>query len=87
MSVTIYPTSQFKKSFKKLSSDIQQLAIAKDKIFRETPHTPSLKTHKLKGKLSNFWSYSIKYSYRVVFEFVDSQTVIYHDIGTHEVYK
>ena len=87
MNVTIYPASQFKKSFKKLPHDIQQSAIAKDKIFRENPHAPSLKTHKLKGKLSSFWSYSVKYSYRVVFEFVDSQTVIYHDIGTHEIYR
>jgi len=53
LNVTIYPTSQFKKSFKKLSRDIQQSAIAKDKIFRENPHAPSLKTHKLKGKLSS----------------------------------
>ena len=53
MNVTIYPASQFKKSFKKLSRDIQQSAIAKDKIFRENPHAPSLKTHKLKGKLSS----------------------------------
>lgn len=83
----IYPTSRFKKSFKKLPKDIQQSAISKDKIFRESPYSPSLKTHKLKGKLSNFWSYSIKYSYRVVFEFIDNQNVIYHDIGTHEIYE
>ena len=85
--MTIYPTSQFKRSFKKLPKNIQQLTITKNKIFRENPHAPSLKTHKLKGKLSSFWSYSVKYSYRVVFEFVDDKTVIYHDIGTHAIYN
>lgn len=83
----VYPSKQFQKSFKKLPKDIQQTAIKKDKIFRSNPHSPQLKTHKLKGKLSIFWSYSVKYSYRIVFEFIDDQTVIYQDIGTHEIYK
>ena len=83
----VYPSKQFQKSFKKLPTDIQNIAIKKDQIFRDNPHSPQLKTHKLKGKLSTFWSYSVKYSYRVVFEFIDNQTVLYQDIGTHKIYK
>lgn len=83
----VYPSKQFQKSFKKLPKDIQQIAIKKDKLFRDNPHSPQLKTHKLKGKLSAFWAYSVKYSYRVVFEFVDQNSVIYHDVGTHEIYR
>lgn len=83
----VYPSKEFQKSFKKLPKDIQQKAILGDKIFRSNPYAFQLKTHKLKGKLSKFWSYSIKYNYRIVFEFIDDTTVIYHDIGTHEIYK
>lgn len=83
----VYPSKQFQKSFKKLPKDIQRIAIMRDKIFRSNPHSPQLKTHRLKGKLSKFWSYSVKYSYRTVFEFIDDVTVVYHDIGTHEIYK
>lgn len=83
----VYPTKQFQKSFKKLSKDIQKVAIQKDQIFRNNPFSPRLKTHKLRGKLSKFYSYSVKYSYRIVFEFVGKDTVIYQDIGTHEIYR
>ncbi|OGY28660.1 MAG: hypothetical protein A3F33_00645 [Candidatus Woykebacteria bacterium RIFCSPHIGHO2_12_FULL_43_10] len=83
----IFPTSAFKKSFKKLPKEIQKSAIGKDKLFRSDPYSPQIKTHKLKGKLSKFWSYSVSYEYRIVFEFINQQTVIYHDIGTHKVYK
>lgn len=83
----VYPSKRFQQSFKKLPTNIQQLAIEKDKAFRLNPYSSQLKTHKLKGKLSKFWSYSVKYNYRVVFEFVDKDSVIYHDIGTHEIYK
>lgn len=83
----IFPTAQFRKAFKKLPPHIQKQAIVKDQIFRQEPFAPQLKTHKLKGKLVNFWSYSIKFSYRIVFEFVSKNKVIYHDIGTHEIYR
>jgi mRNA-degrading endonuclease YafQ of YafQ-DinJ toxin-antitoxin module len=83
----VYPSKEFQKSFKKLPKEIQLIAIKRDKIFRTNPYSPQLKTHKLKGKLSNLWSYSIKYSYRIVLEFIDEETVIYQDIGTHKIYK
>jgi len=50
----VYPSKQFQKSFKKLPKDIQQIAIMRDKVFRNNPHSPQLKTHKLKGRLSKF---------------------------------
>lgn len=83
----VYPSKEFQKSFKKLPKDIQQIAIKKDLLFRSNPYSPQLKAHKLRGKLSRFWSYSIKFSYRIVFEFINTETVIYHDIGTHEIYR
>jgi len=48
---------------------------------------PALKTHKLSGKLQEYWSFSIDYHLRIMFRFVDKQTVEFIDIGTHEIYK
>ena len=59
----------------------------REKIFINDPLDKRLKTHKLKGKLKNYWSYSIDYHYRILFRFVDKETVIYYDVGTHDVYK
>jgi len=83
----IYPTSQFKKSYKRLPNFIKKKAKEKDTIFRQQPFDSILDTHKLKGKLKSFWAYSVDKSYRVLFRFENKNKVIYFDIGTHEVYK
>ena len=83
----IYPTSQFKKSYKKLPNLIKKKGEEKDKIFRQEPFNSALAAHKLKGKLKNYWSYSVDKSYRVLFRFEDKDKVIYFDIGTHKIYN
>jgi len=85
--MVIYPTSKFRKSFKKLPKQIKEKADIKDKIFRENPFNPILDTHKLKGRFKNYWSYSVDENYRILFRFVDKDKVIYFNIGTHEIYK
>lgn len=83
----IYPTSQFKKSFKKLPKPIQKKSEIKDELFRKDSFAPALQTHKLKGRLENYWAYSVDRSYRVLFRFKSRNEVIYFNIGTHEIYK
>ena len=80
------PTSQFKKSYKKLPKIIQEKANEKDKIFQQNPSAANLRVHKLKGKLKNYWSYSVDENYRVLFGFIDRNKIIYFHIGTHEIY-
>jgi len=84
--IKIYLHPQFKKSYKKLPLTIKKKAEIKEKIFRENPFHPSLKTHKLKGKLKDIWSFSIDNKYRIIFIF-DNSDVIFLDIGGHEVYE
>lgn len=83
----IYPTSHFIKAYQKLPQNIKETAERKEKIFLENPFDLRLKTHKLKGKLKSYYSYSINYQYRILFRFIDKESVIYFDVGTHEVYK
>lgn len=83
----IYQTNKFFKEYKKLPLRIKLLAEKKEGIFRRDPFDRRLKTHKLKGELSEFYSFSVTYQYRIVFHFKDKHVVIFDNIGTHAVYK
>jgi len=83
---TVYYSSSFKKSLEKYSSKKKKI-IKKIIRFQENPFDSSLKTHKLTGKLTLYWSFSIDYHLKVIFEFIDEETVGLIDIGTHEIYK
>ena len=82
----IHIPSDFRKSFQKLPAHIQDLAIKKDRMFRQNAFTVSLRTHKLKGPLDGYWAYSVNLEYRVLFRFINNHEVLYYDIGTHEIY-
>ena len=61
----------------------------KIKILEDNPFHTSLKTHKLKGKLSSCYACSINYEYRIVFKLCESELncIELLNIGTHdEVY-
>lgn len=83
----VYPTSRFKKSYRRLSVSVKNKAKIKDEIFKRDPFSSILDTHKLKGKLKNYRSYSVDKSYRVLFKFENRNKVIYFDIGTHKIYR
>ncbi len=83
----IYYSSYFEKAFKALPSKIKEQAIEKEKIFREDCFDKRLKTHKLKGKLKNYWSFSINYSCRILFEFGEKDEASFIDVGTHSIYN
>lgn len=83
----IHYTPDFKKAYEKIPKNIQKIVNRKDALFRKNPFHPRLKTHKLKGPLKNLWSFYITKSYRILFEFLNSDKVIFYDIGTHEIYK
>ena len=85
--IKIYTASQFKKSVQKIPHRVQITFQKKLKLFRQDPFYPSLKTHKLSGKMKSRYSFSITYSYRVVFEFLGENEVLFINIGTHEIYK
>lgn len=66
---------------------VKLLAEKKEEVFRKDPFTPSLKTHKLTGKLKSYWSFSIDFQYRIIFEFADEEIIWFHSVGTHEIYN
>ena len=83
-------SSSFKRAFKKRIEGRKALEAKFWKrvaMFKENPHDARLRTHKLSGDLQEFWSFSVEYDARVVFQFVGSKRAVFEDIGSHdEVY-
>ena len=80
----IYTTPRFDRSYKKLPVDIKNKAKAREVIFKYNPFDARLSTHKLHGKRKDEWAYSVDYSYRIVFIFLEDNKILYLDIGTHK---
>jgi len=65
-------SSSFKRAFKKRikgDADLEARFWQKLEQFIREPFEPSLKTHKLSGRLKEFWSFSVDYDERVLFYF------------------
>ena len=80
-------SSRFKKSFRKLHPRIQKKAVEKSAIFRIDPFNYKLGIHKLHGDKKEEWAFSVDYSYRISLVFIKDDTVVFTDIGTHDIYK
>lgn len=81
-------SSKFAREYRKLPDDIKDLAEKQELLFRKNPFDPKLKTHKLKGVLQEFLSFSIGYKYRIIFEFGKNKDVVYfHSVGDHDIYQ
>ncbi|OGI64326.1 hypothetical protein A2914_02865 [Candidatus Nomurabacteria bacterium RIFCSPLOWO2_01_FULL_41_21] len=80
-------TAKFKREYSKLILEIQKKAETREKVFRLSPFAPTLKTHKLSGDLEDLWAFSVDYNYRIIFEFLENEIVIFHSIGDHDIYK
>lgn len=85
--MTIHYSSKFGREYRKLSLATKKIAEEKEEVFREDPFAPRLKTHKLNGKLKDFWSFSINDKYRIIFEFVSKTEVCFHSVGLHSIYQ
>lgn len=83
----IFYSSKFEREYKHLPRRVKFIAEQKEQIFRKDPFHPNLKTHKLTGQLKEFWAFSIDYKHRIIFEFTDKNTIWFHSVGTHEIYR
>jgi len=55
------------------------------KLLELNPQHPSLRLHKLTGKLTDLYSVSINITYRITIDFIiEDDTIIPISIGTHE---
>ncbi len=77
----------FIREFKKLPTELQEEAFERIELFKDPNNHQSLKVHKLKGRLKDFYSFSVTYSHRIVFTYEDKNTVTFLSIGDHSIYK
>lgn len=88
MSYKIIVTDSYLKKLKKFLKkhpDILQRYIKTIEILELNPHHPSLRLHKLQGRLCDFYSISINMDYRVILDFIiQDNEIIPVDIGTHD---
>lgn len=81
-------TSAFVRMLKSMPSALIEEALEKIELFRDPANHDRLKVHKLGGRLSGRYGFSINYRIRVVFGYSDStpKEAILHAIGDHDVY-
>ncbi len=88
MTVELVWDAAFKRAYKKrISPDAHLKKRFWDALerFVADPFDPRLMTHKLTGKLSGFWAFSVDQDCRVVFSFIHGKVkVLLIDIGTHD---
>ncbi|TAL48573.1 MAG: type II toxin-antitoxin system mRNA interferase toxin, RelE/StbE family [Chitinophagaceae bacterium] len=83
----IHYSSKFIRSLKQIPKEIASVLDGRVEILKNDCFDHRLKTHKLKGKFKNIWSFSVTYSYRIVFEFVGENEVLFIEIGNHDIYR
>ncbi len=76
------------KKFIKKHPDALERYVKTIELLELDPFHPSLRLHKLQGKLNDYHSVSITMKYRIVIDFIfNEKEIIPIDIGTHdEVY-
>jgi len=83
----IHYNDNFKGQFLALPKAIQKKAFKCEKIFRENPFHPSLRLHKLRGKLHGMWSLSIDMKYRIIFKPMSDGVILFVSVGLHAIYN
>lgn len=84
MQIKFYP--RFIKQLNKLPLDLQEEVLTKIDLFIEDSRHPSLKNHKLHGRLRDYHSFSVNYAYRILYIIKDNMAIL-AEIGTHDMYK
>jgi hypothetical protein len=83
-------TPSFWNSYNSLTSALREEADEAFRIFRKDPFDPRLRTHKinmLSARYSrNVFSARVASNLRSVF-YIEGETVVSFDIGTHDIYK
>lgn len=85
--LTIFYTPGFVREYDKLPIRLQEEVKERIELFRANPQNPFLRLHKLKGVLRKRWSFSVNYSYRIVFEYDSKNSVALLSVGNHSIYE
>jgi len=79
-------SDRFLKSASRLPKKLIELADKKEALFKQQPRHPSLRIHSLHGKDRGALAFWINQKYRIKFLFLGPASVLFLDIGTHDIY-
>lgn len=75
------------KQYANFESTLQEEIKEKIDLFRSEKNHEHLKVHKLKGRLSRYYSFSVNYRYRIVFMYQSASEAVLLTIGDHDIYR
>lgn len=81
--LVILTTKKYNKSFSKKDKFVQKKAIERIKLFQQDPFNILLDNHKLHREYEGCSSINITGDFRVIFEYITEDQVVFYDIGTH----
>ncbi len=77
----------FVREWKRLSLGIKKEAREKIELLKDPRNHEALDVHKLHGNLKGFYSFSVNYRIRIIFEFRPDKTIGLLAIGDHDLYR
>lgn len=80
-------SKHFARHFRKLSPDLQKEILDRLEKLQDPANHQRLKVHKLSGRLSEKYSFSVNYKIRIVFSFPVPNEIFLLLVGDHDIYK
>lgn len=77
---------KFLKTIKKLKPNLQAEVIHRVEMLKEEKNHQALRVHKLKGKLKDRYSFSVDHKNRIIFNYIEVDTIYLLNFGGHEIY-
>ncbi len=78
---------KFMKKYNDLEKDLQDEVYEKITLLKNTKSHSQLKVHKLHGKHSDCFGFSVNYKVRIIFEYLSKKEVVLLTVGDHDIYK
>lgn len=80
-------SKQFGRQFRKLDPNLKEEVIEKLELLQDPANHQALKVHKLSGRLSEKYSFSVNYKIRVIFSYPISSEILLLLVGSHDLYN
>lgn len=84
---TVSYRASFVRQYDRLEEELKEEVKEKLKLLRNKNNHERLRVHKLHGRFKKFWSFSVNYKMRIIFQFESDKELVIFDIGDHDVYK
>jgi len=87
--ISILYTRAFLRKLNKLDSALAEEIVEKVELFKDRKNHKSLKVHKLHGKLSDKYAFSVNCRVKVIFQYStgDKDEVYVVAVDTHDIYR